>query len=198
MCIIIHFYFSVYLFSSITRRGLSLSLYLSPSIPLLAFLLSSLLMIFYVVVKILIIPVPYRFVWGAVEVYLFSFWSRQNWCSEFLNYQIQNLEREIQEKRRQMRVLEQRIVESSEASVSSASLVEMQQVVLNSCYSLDSEFVLFSSFLVIAWFGTSGIYYRIQMSQFMFTSLCFNRQLRDWWPSVMRRVLSWRWVLWNH
>ncbi|KAM0935156.1 putative plus-end-directed kinesin ATPase transcription factor C2H2 family [Dioscorea sansibarensis] len=41
--------------------------------------------------------------------------------------QIQNLEREIQEKRRQMSVLEQRIVESGEASLSSASLVDMQQ-----------------------------------------------------------------------
>lgn len=41
---------------------------------------------------------------------------------------IQNLEREIQEKRRQMSVLEQRIVESGEASMSSASLIDMQQV----------------------------------------------------------------------
>ncbi|XP_057966140.1 kinesin-like protein KIN-7D, mitochondrial isoform X2 [Malania oleifera] len=44
--------------------------------------------------------------------------------------QIQNLEREIQEKRRQMRALEQRIVESGEASIASASLVEMQQTVM--------------------------------------------------------------------
>ncbi|XP_015892553.3 kinesin-like protein KIN-7D, mitochondrial [Ziziphus jujuba] len=43
--------------------------------------------------------------------------------------QIQNLEREIQEKRKQMRVLEQRIVESGEASIASASMVEMQQTV---------------------------------------------------------------------
>uniref|UniRef100_A0A803Q9R2 Kinesin-like protein KIN-7D, mitochondrial n=1 Tax=Cannabis sativa TaxID=3483 RepID=A0A803Q9R2_CANSA len=43
--------------------------------------------------------------------------------------QIQNLEREIQEKRRQMRVLEQRIVESGEASVANASMVDMQQTV---------------------------------------------------------------------
>lgn len=43
-----------------------------------------------------------------------------------------NLERDIHEKRRQMRVLEQRINESGEASVSNASLVEMQQVVLHS------------------------------------------------------------------
>ncbi|GFY94971.1 kinesin motor family protein [Actinidia rufa] len=42
--------------------------------------------------------------------------------------QIQNLEREIQEKRRQMGVLEQRITESGEASVASASLVDMQQI----------------------------------------------------------------------
>lgn len=39
------------------------------------------------------------------------------------------MEREIQEKRRQMRVLEQRIVESGEASVANASMVEMQQVI---------------------------------------------------------------------
>ncbi|XP_062176718.1 kinesin-like protein KIN-7D, mitochondrial isoform X2 [Alnus glutinosa] len=44
--------------------------------------------------------------------------------------QIQNLEREIQEKRRQMRVLEQRIIESGEASIANASLVEMQQTVM--------------------------------------------------------------------
>ncbi|KAL7002649.1 Kinesin-like protein KIN-7D, mitochondrial [Sarracenia purpurea var. burkii] len=44
--------------------------------------------------------------------------------------QIQNLEHEIQEKRRQMRVLEQRIVESGEASVANASLVDMQQTVM--------------------------------------------------------------------
>ncbi|XVF67787.1 hypothetical protein PTKIN_Ptkin10aG0149900 [Pterospermum kingtungense] len=43
--------------------------------------------------------------------------------------QIQNLEREIQEKRRQMRVLEQRIIESNEASISNASFVDMQQTV---------------------------------------------------------------------
>lgn len=43
--------------------------------------------------------------------------------------QIVNLERDIHEKRRQMRVLEQRINESGEASVSNASLVEMQQTV---------------------------------------------------------------------
>lgn len=44
--------------------------------------------------------------------------------------QIQNLEREIQEKRRQMRVLEQRITESGEASIANASLVDMQQTVM--------------------------------------------------------------------
>ncbi|KAG7010897.1 Kinesin-like protein KIN-7D, mitochondrial [Cucurbita argyrosperma subsp. argyrosperma] len=46
---------------------------------------------------------------------------------------IQSLEHEIQEKRRQMRVLEQRITESREASVANASLVEMQQVQSLSC-----------------------------------------------------------------
>ncbi|XP_022725153.1 kinesin-like protein KIN-7D, mitochondrial isoform X6 [Durio zibethinus] len=44
--------------------------------------------------------------------------------------QIQNLEREIQEKRRQMRVLEQRINESGEASIANASFVDMQQTVM--------------------------------------------------------------------
>ncbi|XP_022146181.1 kinesin-like protein KIN-7D, mitochondrial [Momordica charantia] len=43
--------------------------------------------------------------------------------------QIQNLEHEIQEKRKQMRVLEQRITESREASVANTSLAEMQQTV---------------------------------------------------------------------
>ncbi|XP_038977328.1 kinesin-like protein KIN-7K, chloroplastic isoform X2 [Phoenix dactylifera] len=44
--------------------------------------------------------------------------------------QIQNLEHEIQEKQRQMRVLEQRIIESGEASMANASLVDMQQSVM--------------------------------------------------------------------
>ncbi|PKA64190.1 Kinesin-like protein NACK1 [Apostasia shenzhenica] len=44
--------------------------------------------------------------------------------------QVQSLEREIEEKRKQMRVLEQRISESREASVANASLVEMQQTVV--------------------------------------------------------------------
>ncbi|VVA30437.1 PREDICTED: kinesin [Prunus dulcis] len=43
--------------------------------------------------------------------------------------QIENLERDIHEKRRQMRVLEQRINESGEASIANASFVEMQQTV---------------------------------------------------------------------
>ncbi|KAL2477120.1 Kinesin motor family protein [Forsythia ovata] len=49
---------------------------------------------------------------------------------ESFKTQIQNLELEIQEKRRQMRVLERRIVESGEASVANASMVEMQQTVM--------------------------------------------------------------------
>ncbi|XVE93713.1 hypothetical protein REPUB_Repub01dG0217900 [Reevesia pubescens] len=44
--------------------------------------------------------------------------------------QIQNLEREIQEKRRQMSVLEQHIIESGEASIANASFVDMQQTVM--------------------------------------------------------------------
>ncbi|KAH9696450.1 kinesin-like protein KIN-7D [Citrus sinensis] len=42
--------------------------------------------------------------------------------------QIQNLEREIQEKRRQMRILEQRIIENGEASMANASMVDKQQI----------------------------------------------------------------------
>lgn len=44
--------------------------------------------------------------------------------------QIQNLELEIQEKRRQMRLLEQRILESGESSMANASLVDMHQTVM--------------------------------------------------------------------
>ncbi|KAM3376957.1 kinesin-like protein KIN-7D, mitochondrial isoform X1 [Capsicum galapagoense] len=44
--------------------------------------------------------------------------------------QIQSLERDIELKREQMRILEQRIVESGEVSISSASLVEMQQTLM--------------------------------------------------------------------
>ncbi|WOL10565.1 kinesin-like protein KIN-7K, chloroplastic [Canna indica] len=44
--------------------------------------------------------------------------------------QIESLEREIQDKQRQMRVLEQRITENGEASMANASLVDMQQTVM--------------------------------------------------------------------
>ncbi|XP_042017344.1 kinesin-like protein KIN-7D, mitochondrial [Salvia splendens] len=44
--------------------------------------------------------------------------------------QVESLECEIQEKRKQMRALEQRIVERREASVANASMVEMQQTVM--------------------------------------------------------------------
>ncbi|KAJ4965690.1 hypothetical protein NE237_017539 [Protea cynaroides] len=44
--------------------------------------------------------------------------------------QIRNLEHEIQEKRMQMRVLERRIIESGEASISNASSVDMQQTMM--------------------------------------------------------------------
>ncbi|EEF49475.1 kinesin heavy chain, putative [Ricinus communis] len=44
--------------------------------------------------------------------------------------QIQNLEREILEKKRQMRALEQHIIESGEASIANASTVDMQQTVM--------------------------------------------------------------------
>lgn len=44
--------------------------------------------------------------------------------------QIENLEREIQEKRKQMKVLEQRLIEieTGDSPVSNSSLIEMQQV----------------------------------------------------------------------
>lgn len=44
--------------------------------------------------------------------------------------QIQNLEYDILEKKKQMRILEQRIVESGEASIANASIVEMQQTLM--------------------------------------------------------------------
>ncbi|GJM91214.1 hypothetical protein PR202_ga07570 [Eleusine coracana subsp. coracana] len=43
--------------------------------------------------------------------------------------QIENLEREIQQKRRHMRVLEQQIMASGEASVANVSMVDMQQTI---------------------------------------------------------------------
>ncbi|KAL2927250.1 Kinesin-like protein KIN-7D mitochondrial [Bienertia sinuspersici] len=43
--------------------------------------------------------------------------------------QVHNLESEIQEKRKQMRLLEQRIIQSGEASVASASMLDLQQTV---------------------------------------------------------------------
>lgn len=57
-------------------------------------------------------------------------------CYIFYELQIQNLEREIEEKRNQMRVLEQRIIDSKEASIANASLVDMQQVCLFFCVSI--------------------------------------------------------------
>uniref|UniRef100_A0A452YLM3 Kinesin-like protein n=1 Tax=Aegilops tauschii subsp. strangulata TaxID=200361 RepID=A0A452YLM3_AEGTS len=46
--------------------------------------------------------------------------------------QIENLEHEIQQKRRHLRALEQKIMESGEASVANASMVDMQQRLLRS------------------------------------------------------------------
>ncbi|XP_045806837.1 kinesin-like protein KIN-7D, mitochondrial isoform X1 [Trifolium pratense] len=43
--------------------------------------------------------------------------------------QIENLEREIQDKRKQMRLLEQRLTETGESSLANSSLIEMQQTV---------------------------------------------------------------------
>ncbi|XVF45366.1 hypothetical protein PTKIN_Ptkin02bG0200100 [Pterospermum kingtungense] len=52
--------------------------------------------------------------------------------------QIQNLEKEIQEKKRQMRALEQRIIES-EASIANASFVDMQQTVMKLMTQCDEK-----------------------------------------------------------
>jgi len=51
---------------------------------------------------------------------------------EYVNFllQIENLEQEIQAKRKQMSILEQRIIESGESSVANSSLVEMKQVAI--------------------------------------------------------------------
>lgn len=46
----------------------------------------------------------------------------------YFPFQIQELEREIKEKTRQMRVFERRMLESGESSGTNASLVDMQQV----------------------------------------------------------------------
>jgi len=51
-------------------------------------------------------------------------------CLMVPQMQIQNLEHEIQEKRKQMRLLEQQIIQSGEASVANASLIDMQQVLI--------------------------------------------------------------------
>ncbi|KAK7264249.1 hypothetical protein RJT34_31855 [Clitoria ternatea] len=48
---------------------------------------------------------------------------------ESFKTQIENLEQDILEKRKQMRVLEQRIIESGEFSIANSSLVEMQQTI---------------------------------------------------------------------
>nr|XP_043620505.1 kinesin-like protein KIN-7D, mitochondrial [Erigeron canadensis] len=53
--------------------------------------------------------------------------------------QIENLEREIEEKRRQMRVLEQQIIESNEASISNTSLADMQQAMMRLMTQCDEK-----------------------------------------------------------
>ncbi|MCL7022649.1 hypothetical protein MKW94_002155 [Papaver nudicaule] len=61
---------------------------------------------------------------------------------EGMQSQIKNLEHEIQEKKRHMRVLEKRISECTEASVGSASSIEMQQTVMkltSECSQKDFE-----------------------------------------------------------
>jgi hypothetical protein len=50
---------------------------------------------------------------------------------------MENLEHEIHQKRRHLRALEQKIMESGEASVANASMVDMQQVLLSSIWTMD-------------------------------------------------------------
>ncbi|KAD5318168.1 hypothetical protein E3N88_18114 [Mikania micrantha] len=53
--------------------------------------------------------------------------------------QIENLELEIEEKRRQMRVLEKQIIESNEASISNISLADMQQTMMRLMTQCDEK-----------------------------------------------------------
>ncbi|KAJ9561039.1 hypothetical protein OSB04_006199 [Centaurea solstitialis] len=53
--------------------------------------------------------------------------------------QIDNLEREIEEKRRQMRDLEKQIIESNEASISNTSLADMQQTMMRLMTECDEK-----------------------------------------------------------
>jgi hypothetical protein len=53
--------------------------------------------------------------------------------------QIETLEREIQDKRKQMRLLEQRLTETSESSMANSSIIEMQQV-FSKYYRLEAAF----------------------------------------------------------
>ncbi|MFS7998555.1 putative plus-end-directed kinesin ATPase transcription factor C2H2 family [Helianthus anomalus] len=53
--------------------------------------------------------------------------------------QTENLEREIEEKRRQMRVLEKQIIESNEASISNTSLADMQQTMMRLMTQCDEK-----------------------------------------------------------
>ncbi|KAK1423909.1 hypothetical protein QVD17_19220 [Tagetes erecta] len=53
--------------------------------------------------------------------------------------QIENLEQEIEEKRRQMRVLEKQIIESNEASISNTSLADMQQTMMRLMTQCDEK-----------------------------------------------------------
>ncbi|KVH93143.1 Kinesin, motor domain-containing protein [Cynara cardunculus var. scolymus] len=53
--------------------------------------------------------------------------------------QIDNLQLEIEEKRRQMRVLEKQIIESNQASISSTSLVDMQQAMMRLMTQCDEK-----------------------------------------------------------
>ncbi|XP_076940895.1 kinesin-like protein KIN-7D, mitochondrial [Bidens hawaiensis] len=58
---------------------------------------------------------------------------------EISKTQIENLEKEIEEKRRQMRVLEKQIIASNEASISNTSLADMQQTMMRLMKQCDEK-----------------------------------------------------------
>ncbi|XP_076934946.1 kinesin-like protein KIN-7D, mitochondrial [Bidens hawaiensis] len=58
---------------------------------------------------------------------------------EISKTQIENLEKEIEEKRRQMRVLEKQIIASNEASISNTSLADMQQTMMRLMTQCDEK-----------------------------------------------------------
>lgn len=102
--------------------------------------------------SLLLKKIKISFYWLAVTL-LHICWDKYERNSRLpSNGQIQNLELEIEEKRKQMRVLEQRIVESGEASVGNTSMVEMQQVVFFIANkSHDSTLLIYNNLRFLVW-----------------------------------------------